>query len=97
MKQEVTFQETLRASRLIWQDKTTFDIYGEQGTLTKKEVFKEVFGKEARKGAIRVIDGQEQRIPGYYDSYPFLSRKEINRILKAHIHYMATARVVSAA
>lgn len=94
MEQEVTFQETLHASRLIWQDKTAFEIYGKQGTLTKKEVFREVFGKEARKGAKWVIGGQEQRTPGYYDHYPFLSRREINGILKAHIQLLATARVV---
>ena len=91
MEQEVTFQEALR---IIWTDRTAFQGYSKQSTLTKKEVYTEVFGKEARKGATRVIDGQEQRTPGYYEQYPFLSRREINGILKAHIQNLATATVV---
>jgi hypothetical protein len=91
MKQEVTFWEALR---IIRTDRTSFQGYSKKGTLTKKEVYTEVFGKEARKGATRVIDGQEQRTPGYYEQYSFLSRREINGILKAHIQNLATATVV---
>lgn len=32
VEQQVTFQQTLHTVRLIWQEKTAFAIYGQQGT-----------------------------------------------------------------
>lgn len=48
-EQRVTFQETLQTLHLIWEDKTSFAIYGKKGKTTKKQVYQEILGKKARK------------------------------------------------
>ncbi len=79
-EQRATFQEILQTLHLIWEDKTSFAIYGKKGKITKKQVYQEILGKKARKQ--------------YYKQYPSLTKKEINEIVKTHAEYLKTARVM---
>ncbi len=81
MEQRVTFREALQTAHVIWEDQTSFEIYGKRGKKTKKQVYKEVFGKKARKH--------------YAKEYPYLTKKEINEIVKIHAEYLKTATVVT--
>jgi len=80
VEQRVTFRETLQTLHIIWDDKTSFEIYGKKGKTTKKQVYKEIFGKKARKQ--------------YYKQYRYLTEREINEIIKTHAEYLKTATVV---
>ena len=80
MEQRVTFEETLHTLHLLWEDKTSFAIYGKKGKTTKKQVYQDILGKKARKQ--------------YYKQYPFLTKKEINEIVQTHAEHLKTARVI---
>jgi hypothetical protein len=80
MKQRVTFQETLHTVHFIWKDKTLFTIFGMKAKKTRKQIYKEFFGKKARKH--------------YSKQYPFLTRKEIDEIVTTHVEHLKTATIV---
>ncbi len=80
MEQRVTFQETLQTLHFIWEDKTSFEIFGLKVKKTRKQIYQEVFGKKARKH--------------YSKQYPSLTKKEIDQIVKTHIEHLKTATVV---
>ena len=80
MKQRVPFQETLHTVQFIWKDKTSFAIFGIKGKKTRKQIYKEFFGKKARKH--------------YAKQYPSLTRKEIGEIVTIHVERLKTATVV---
>ena len=80
VEQRVTFNESLQTLHLIWDDRTSFAIYSKKGKTTKKQVYQEIFGKQARKQ--------------YAKQYPYLTKKEIDEIVKTHTEYLKTARVV---
>jgi|ERR1700730_9649914 len=80
MKQRVPFQETLHTVHFIWKDKTSFAIFGLKAKKTRKQIYKEFFGKKARKH--------------YAKQYPSLTRKEINEIITIHVEHLKTATVV---
>lgn len=64
----------------IWEDKTPFVFYGTKGHKTKKQVYQEILGKKARKN--------------YAKQYPYLTKKEIQDIIKTHAENLETAHVV---
>ncbi len=80
MEQQVTFQETLQTWHFIWADKTSFEIFGTKAKKTRKQIYQEIFGKKARKR--------------YYKQYPFLTKKEIDQVVKTHVEHLKTATVV---
>ncbi len=80
MEQQVTFQETLHTLHLLWEDKTSFASYGKKGKTTKKQVYQETLGKKARHR--------------YAKQCPYLTKREINEIVKTHAEHLKTARVI---
>jgi len=80
MKQRVTFEETLHTVHFIWKDKTAFAIFGTKAKKTRKQIYKEFFGKKARKH--------------YAKQYPSLTKKEIDEIVTIHVQNLKTATVV---
>ena len=80
MEQQVTFQETLHTVHFIWEDTTAFEIFGMKAKKTRKQIYQEVYGKKARKR--------------YSRQYSFLTKKEIDQIIKTHVEYLKTATVV---
>ncbi len=80
MKQQITFQETLHTLHFIWQDKTSFEIFGSKAKKTRKQIYHDIFGKKARKR--------------YAKQYSFLTKKEINQIVKTHVERLKTATIV---
>ena len=64
----------------IWEDKTSFEIFGMKAKKIREQIYQEVFGKKARKH--------------YYKRYSFLVRKEIGQIIKTHVARLKTATVV---
>ena len=77
MKQKNTFRETLH---FIWEDKTSFEIYGTNEKTTRKQIYQDVLGKKARKR--------------YLTQYPYLTKKDIRDMIKIHAEYLKTALVV---
>jgi hypothetical protein len=80
MEQQVTFQETFHTLHFIWEDKTSFEIFGMKVKKIKKQIYQEVFGKKVRKH--------------YYKYYSFLTRKEIDQIIQTHVERLKIATVV---
>ncbi len=80
MEQRVTFQETLHTVHFIWKDKTYFAIFDMKAKKTRKQIYKEFFGKKARKH--------------YSKQYSFLTKKEIDQIVITHVEHLKTATVV---
>ncbi len=80
VEQQVTFQENLHTARILWQDETAYATFGTGGKTTKKRVYKELFGKKARKR--------------YAQVYPYLTKKEINEIVKIHAEHLKKATIV---
>jgi len=80
MEQRVTFQETLHTLHFIWEDKTSFEIFGSKAKKTRKQIYQDVFGKKARKR--------------YAKQYSFLTKKEIDQIVKTHVERLKTATIV---
>ncbi len=80
VEQQVTFQENLHTVRFLWQDEAAYASFGTGGKTTKKRVYKELFGKKARKK--------------YAQLYPYLTKKEINEIVKMHAEHLKNATVV---
>ena len=81
MKQRVTFEETLHTVHFIWKDKTAFAIFGTKAKKTRKQIYKEFFGKKARKH--------------YAKQYPSLTKKDIDEIVTIHVEHLKTATVVT--
>src|SRR5579871_5487956 len=77
---QVTFQETLHTLHFIWEDKTSFEIFGMKAKKIRKQIYQEVFGKKSRKH--------------YYKRYSYLTKKEIGQIIKTHIERLKIATVV---
>ena len=74
-------QDTFRETlHFIWEDKTIFDIYGTKGKKKKKQIYQEILGKKARER--------------YLTQYPYLTKKEIQSIIKTHAECLKTALVV---
>jgi hypothetical protein len=46
---------------LIWEDQTSFEIYGKRGKKTKKQVYKEVLGKKPGNNMPRTIPTSPRR------------------------------------
>ena len=80
MKQRVTFEETLHSVHFIWKDKTAFAIFGTKAKKSRKQIYKEFFGKKARKH--------------YARQYPSLTKREIDEIVTIHVQHLKTATVV---
>jgi hypothetical protein len=80
MEQQVTFQETLHTLHFIWEDTTSFEIFGMKAKKTRKQINQEVFGKKARKRNSK--------------QYSFLTKKEIDQIVKTHVKHLKTATIV---
>jgi len=80
MEKHVTFQKTLQTWHFIWKDTTSFEIFGQKETKTKKQVYQEFFGKKARKH--------------YAKHYSLLTKKEIDQIVTIHVEHLSTATIV---
>ena len=80
MAQPVTFRETLHTLQFIWGDTASFTIFGMKAKKTRKQIYKEFFGKKARKH--------------YAKQSPSLTKKEIDEIVTIHVEHLKTATVV---
>jgi hypothetical protein len=62
-------------------------------TKTKREIYCEVFGPEAKFGKEEKQQGQSVHIPGYYEKYNILSSEQIDAILEEQTILLASATI----